>query len=245
MHDLKIHWKINRLDEGEEEDPRFAECLLEIEGRIEYGGVHAGIVEALYLFSENPASATALIELWDSTSRCCDVYEKITEGRPFKMREPIPRFLDPASGILCIHFIGLKPAFRKIGLGREVMRNLVRAMADPRVGLVLLNATPLQHMPNGYDDFDDEVRDLPWNSPEEDQETLMHHFEGWGMLRLPGTCFMLADPITMGDRKNLQWPPCPVLSYSNTCAACGGWIDREGDDWEETEDGFFHKDCEG
>jgi hypothetical protein len=84
-------------------------------------------------------------------------------------------------------------------------------MADPRVGLILLNATPLQHMPHGYDDFDEEVRDLPWNSPEQDQETLMRHFEKWGMQRLPGTRFMIADPLTLGDRRNLQWPPCPIL----------------------------------
>ena len=57
MADLHIHWKIHRLDEGEEEDPRFAECLLEIEGRIEHGGSTAGIVEAHYLFAEAGCSA--------------------------------------------------------------------------------------------------------------------------------------------------------------------------------------------
>lgn len=244
MADLHIHWKINRLDEEEEEDPRFAECLLEIEGRIECGGSPAGMVEAFYLFAKKPSSPTAFSELWDSDSRSCDVYEEITESRRRKMREPIPRFLDPASGILCIHFIGLRPPFRGIGIGREVMRHLVRSMADPRVGLVLLNATPLQHMPRGYDDFDDEVRDLPWNSPEQDQETLMRHFEKWGMHRLPGTHFMIADPVTLGDKKNLQWPPCPILSYSNTCIVCGGWIDREGDNWEIAEYELYHKECE-
>ena len=101
------------------------------------------------------------------------MYEEITDLDLNEMREPIPRFLDPASGILCVHFIGLRPPFRGVGLGREVMRELVRVMADPRVGLVLLNSIPLQHMPHGYDDFDEEVRELPWNSPEEDQEALM------------------------------------------------------------------------
>jgi len=47
---LSIRWKIKRLDEGEEPDPRFAECLLEIEGRIECGGETAGMVDAHYLW---------------------------------------------------------------------------------------------------------------------------------------------------------------------------------------------------
>ncbi len=244
MPELHIHWKINRLDEGEEPDPRIAECVLEIEGRIECGGSTAGIVEALYLFAEDPASSIAFFELWDSDARSCAVYEEITNQGLHRMHEPIPRFLDPASGILCVHFIGLRPPFRRMGLGREVMRELVRAMADPRVGLILLNATPLQHMPRGYDDFDDEVRDLPWNSPEEDQEALMRHFSGWGMRRLPGTRFMMAAPEILRDVRTLRWPPCAILDQWHTCEACGGWIDREGDKWVETDEGLFHKDCE-
>ncbi|MEO8616237.1 MAG: hypothetical protein ABI600_13915 [Luteolibacter sp.] len=165
MENLKIHWKINRLDEGEEPDPRFAECLLEIEGRIECGGETAGLVDAHYLFAEDPASPAAFLELWDADARSCDVFEDIIDHDRQDFREPIPRFLDPASGLLCVHFIALRPSFRRIGLGREVMRKTVRAMADPRVGLILLDATPLQHLPRGYDDFDDEVRDLPWKSP--------------------------------------------------------------------------------
>ena len=207
MSELQIHWKINRLDEGDEPNPRFAECALEIEGRIECGGSAAGIVEALYLFAEDPASSIAFCELWDSDSRSCSVYEEITDLDLNEMREPIQRFLDPASGILCVHFIGLRPPFRGVGLGREVMRELVRVMADPRVGLVLLNSIPLQHMPHGYDDFDEEVRELPWNSPEEDQEALMRHFSKWGMQRLPGTRFMIAAPETLRDVRTLQWPP--------------------------------------
>jgi hypothetical protein len=42
MAEMRIHWKIERMDEGEEQDPRFAECLLEIKGRIECGGRAAG-----------------------------------------------------------------------------------------------------------------------------------------------------------------------------------------------------------
>lgn len=35
MSELRIHWKINRWDEGDEPDPRIAECVLGIEGGIE------------------------------------------------------------------------------------------------------------------------------------------------------------------------------------------------------------------
>jgi len=43
---MQIRWKISRLDEGEVQDPRFAECLLEIEGWIECDGKPAGLVNA-------------------------------------------------------------------------------------------------------------------------------------------------------------------------------------------------------
>ena len=35
MSQMRIHWKIERMDGGDVQDPRFAECLLQIEGRIE------------------------------------------------------------------------------------------------------------------------------------------------------------------------------------------------------------------
>ena len=142
---MRIHWKITRLDEGDEQDPRFAECLLEIEGWIECDGKPAGLVDAHYLFAEDPASDTAFMELWDLDATSCDVFEEIIDHDRRKFREPIPRFLDPASGFLCVNFIALHPPFRRMGLGREVMRELVRAMADPRIGVVLLDAQPLQH----------------------------------------------------------------------------------------------------
>ena len=243
MAALQIRWKIDRLDEGEERDPRFAECLLEIEGRIECNGQPAGMVDAHYLYAENPASDAAFFELWDLDAASCDVFEEIIDHDRGKFREPIPGFLDPAAGILCIRFIALHPPFRRKGLGREMMRELVHAMADPRVGLVLLDARPLQHRPHAYDDFDDEVRDLPWNSPDEDQEALLRHFSGWGLQRLPGTRFMMAAPETLRDARAPQWPPCPILDQWNTCVACGGWIDRDGGDWRESDDGPIHSDC--
>lgn len=166
MAEMHIHWKIERMDQGDEPDPRFAECLLEIEGRIEIDGQPAGMVDAHYVFSGAPDSDAAFFELWDADAATCAVFEEIIDHDRGQFREPIPRFLDPASGLLCVHFIALHPQFRGKGLGREVMRELVRAMADPRIGVVLLDAQPLQHLPHGYDDLDDEVRDLPWNSPD-------------------------------------------------------------------------------
>ncbi len=244
MSEMKIHWKVERLDEGDEPDLRLAECLLEIEGRIECGGKAAGLVDAHYVFAEDPACTVAFRELWDADARSCRVFEEIIDEDLPKFREPIPDFLDPASGILCVHFIALRPAFRSMGTGREVMRKCVHDMADPRVGLVLLDTTPLQHLPHGYDHFDDEVRDLPWNSPEQDRATLMRHFETWGMKNLPDTRFMMAAPEALRDSRAPQWPPCPVLDRWNVCCGCGGWIDKEGDGFLETDEGSFHKGCE-
>ena len=230
MTALQIRWKIDRLDAGEEQDLRFAECLLEIEGRIKCDGQLAGMVDAHCLYAENPASDVAFFEFWDLDAASCAVFEEIIDHDRGKFREPIPEFLDPAAGILCIRFIALHPPFRRKGLGREMMRELVRAMADPRVGLVLLDARP-----HAYDDFDDEVRDLPWKSPDEDQEALLRHFRGWGMQRLPGTRFMMAAPETLRDARAPQWPLCPILDQWNTCVACG--------DWRESDDGPIHSDC--
>ncbi|WP_193213877.1 hypothetical protein [Luteolibacter marinus] len=78
---------------------------------------------------------------------------------------------------------------------------------------MLLNADPLQHRPRGYDDFDDEVRDLPWNATAEDMARLMDHFRGWGMQRLPRTKFMVSAPATLAASVASAWPPCPVLDY--------------------------------
>jgi GNAT superfamily N-acetyltransferase len=173
MAEMRIHWTVERMDCSEVRDLRYAECVLQIQGRIECDGKPAGLVDAHYVFSEHPESGTAFMVLWDVDSMTCAVYEAIINPDLDMFLEPIPQFLNPASGILCIHHIGLRPEYRGIGLGREVMRDIVRSMADPRAGLVLLDAQPLQHLPHGYDDFDEEVWDLPWNSPEADQAALI------------------------------------------------------------------------
>ncbi len=110
-------------------------------------------------------------------------------------------------GILCVNFIALRPPFRRRGLGREVMSEVVRNFADERTGMVLLNAQPLQHLPHGYDHFDDEVRDLPWNSPAEDLETLIRHFRSWDMQPVAGTRYLLVAPEFLCDDLTKDWYP--------------------------------------
>jgi hypothetical protein len=60
-----MQWKVKRIDEGEEPDPREADCALEIEGRIECGGTQAGLLYAHYIYAENTASDETLMWLWD------------------------------------------------------------------------------------------------------------------------------------------------------------------------------------
>lgn len=237
-----IRWKAKRLDEGEDADLRTAECLVEIEGRIEVDGAPAGEVAGFYLWSEVPDEA--FFDLWDLDGGTCAVFEEIIDHELDRFREPLPRLLGEESGILGIYYFALAPLFRRRGLGRQVLGEFVRAWADDRVGAVLLNADPLQHRPHGYDDFDDEVRDLPWNSPDEDREKLMHHFRGWGMQRLPRTKFMVAAPDVLAGEPATSWPPCAVLDRWNTCASCGGWIDPDHDAWREGKYGPVHDGCE-
>jgi hypothetical protein len=244
MDNVAIEWKIHRLDEGEEPDLRDDECVLEIDSRIVCAGKPAGLLYAHYLFAEKPETGDAFRRLWDLDGGLCHVYEEITDDDSKRFLDPLPRLLDPATGILCVHFIALRPPFRHIGLGREVMRQLCHDMADARVGAVLLDTTPLQHKPHGCDHFDEEVRDLPWNGPEKDRAALVRHFQSWGMQSLAGTRFMIAAPEALRDSRAPQWPPGPVLDQWNACAVCGGWIDLDGHEWIDTEDGPVHLDCE-
>jgi hypothetical protein len=87
------------------------------------------------------------------------------------------------------------------------MNELVRNFADERVGMVLLKAQPLQHLPQGYDHFGDEVRDLPWNTREEDLARLVRHFLSWGMQIVPGTDYLLADPEFLTEFPAPDWFP--------------------------------------
>jgi len=165
------------------------------------------VVDASYLYADDPESSAAFMELWDLDSRTCKVFEEIIAPDHRQFREPIPDFLGAFWGILCVHFIALRPQFRRRGIGRGVMGELVRTFADPRVGMVLLDAQPLQHMPQGYDHFGDEVRDLPWNSPEEDLARLVSHFRTWGMTHLPGTRYLLDAPENLSEDLATDWYP--------------------------------------
>ena len=204
---MHIHWKIERLDQGENPNPADGECLLEIEGEIECDGQPAGLVDAYYLYAEDPESPAAFMDFWDLDSRTCRLFEEIIAPGHRDFREPIREFLEVTPGILCVNFIALRPPFRRRGLAREAMREVVRNFADSRVGMVLLNAQPLQHLPHGYDHFDEEVRDLPWNSPEEDLARLVSHFRSWGMRPLPRTRYLLAAPENLSEDLAADWYP--------------------------------------
>jgi GNAT superfamily N-acetyltransferase len=217
---MNIHWTVERLDEDEDADPGIAlDCVLTIQGRIEVEGEKAGQLFLWYLTADKLDSRRAFAELWDLDGDICDVYEDISNPGHKKFREPLPRMLKDAPGLLVVDFIALRPAFRRKGLGLEILREIVRCCADHRIGAVLLDARPLQRRPGGYDEFDEEVRDLPWNDGDEDQDRLMHHFRGWGMQRLPRTRFMVSVPDVITGERAEEWPPAPIA-----------------DDWDEDDD---------
>jgi GNAT superfamily N-acetyltransferase len=204
---MHIQWTIDRLDEGVDGDPAAEECLIQIEGKIMCDGQAAGFVDAFYLFTEDPESPRAFAEFWDLDATTCEVFEEISFTDRWDFRDPIQDFVVMTPGILCVNFIALYPQFRRRGLGRKVMSELVRNFADDRVGMVLLRAQPLQHLPHGYDHFGDEVRDLPWNSPEEDLARLIKHFRSWEMHPIPGTRYLLAAPEYLSEGPFTDWYP--------------------------------------
>lgn len=207
MSGMHIEWRVIRLDDGDDEDLQLFDCLLKIEGRITCGNRPAGLVEAHYISTEDAESDCAFIDLWDLDGTTCAVYEEIINHKTGMFHFPIPWHMEFATGMLCVHFIGLRPEFRGIGMGRAVMGEMVRSWADPRTGVVLLDARPLQHRPRGYDDFGEEVRALPWNSPEMDHQRLIRHFESWRMEPVEKTRFMAAPPDFLCDSRAETWPP--------------------------------------
>ena len=217
---MKIHWTVERLDEDEEPDPVMAlDCVLAIRGRIEVDGATAGRLSVWHFSSDDLESPRAFMELWDLDGDICGIYEDIINPERTRFREPLTTMLNDAPGILAVDFIALRPAFRGKGLGREVLREIVRCCADRQTAAVLLDARPLQRRPGGYDEFDEEVRDLPWNDGDEDQNRLMNHFRGWGIQRLPRTRFMVCVPdVITGERADV-WPPAPIA-----------------EDWDEDDD---------
>lgn len=218
---MKIHWTVKRVDEEEEPDPVMAlDCVLTIQGRIEVDGGKAGQLFAWYLASDELDTPRAFLELWDLDGDICSIYEDIINPQHTGFREPLPKLLAEAPGLLVVDFIALRPAFRRKGLGLEIMREIVRCCADERIGAVLLDARPLQRRPGGYDEFDEEIRELPWNDGEEDQDRLMNHFRGWGIQRLPRTRFMVCAPDVITRERADAWPPAPIAE---------GWEEDDGD----------------
>ena len=191
MAGLHVRWNTERLDEDVEP---FEQCLLELEGVVECDGKAAGLVDAHYVFANDLDPEFAFLNIWDLAEATSRVYDEVLHSDREGFRMPLPRLLEEAPGILVVHFIALRPEFRGMGLGKKVMREVACKWTDPLIGAVLLDVRPLQHRPRGYDDFDDEVRDLPWNRPEEDTVRLIRHFSGWGMEHLPGTSFMASAP---------------------------------------------------
>jgi GNAT superfamily N-acetyltransferase len=239
---VDIDWRIERLDEGEE-DPRKEGCLLKIDGKIKADGEVMGELEAHYALDLDLASSAAFWQLWDMDGSTCAIYEELVRPGKEDFREPLPRLLEYRPGLLVIEYIALFPAYRGTGIGREVMRQLVRCCADDNIGAVLLDADPLQHRDGAYDFFDQEVRDLPWDGKEQDTDRLRRHLRGWGMHHIAKTRYMVAPPATLSETHTAKWPPVPILCHWNTCVYCGRWIDVDAGGWEESPDGPIHKGC--
>lgn len=205
---MDIHWLLTRYDDDFERPAGEVEAVIEATGTIRIDGEDAGEVGLSYVYADDPESDEAFLEVWDLSAAACSVYEDIFSPGGEGFRDPLPIYLGGgASAILCLHYIALKMEFRRRGIGLEVMRETVRQFADDRTGAVLLDFSPLQHREGSYDDFIDEVRDLPSNHPEIDKERLIRHFEGWGMERLAGTRFMLVGPMLLCDEINPDWYP--------------------------------------
>ncbi|MGB6221454.1 hypothetical protein [Haloferula sp.] len=241
--EVEIEWKIQRLDEGDEPDPRQESCLLKIDGKVKQDGQVAGQLEAYYALDIDLASSGAFFALWDMEGETCAIYEELLNPSQEDFREPLPRLLETRPGMLVIDYIALFPDFRGVGHGREVIRQLVRCCADGNIGAVLLDATPLQHRDGAYDFFDHEVRALPWNGDEEDTEKLRSYLRGWGMHQMAKTRYMVAPPGTLSETHTAKWPPVPILCHWNTCVYCNQWIDLDADGWEEGPDGRTHSGC--
>ena len=240
---MEIEWRIERLDEGEMEDPREEACLLKIDGTIKEGGELAGKLEAYYALDLDLSSSGAFFALWDMEGETASIYSELMAPSQDDFREPLPRLLEHRPGMLVIEYIALFPDFRRLGHGREVIRQLVRCCADGNIGAVLLDAMPLQHRAGAYDFFDKEVRDLPWNGDEQDTERLRRHLRGWGMHHMAKTRYMVAPPGTLSETHTAKWPPVPILCHWNTCVYCERWIDIDAGDWEEGPDGRIHSGC--
>ena len=225
---------MDESDDDESVDPG----MVGIDGVIRVGGTAAGVTDGMYLLDDRPWSTAAFVNFWDLAGWTCEAYGQLMDpgvvGRRF--RQPLPRLLEEASGILYIRLIALKPEFRGKKLGREALRRWIGDWCDARVGAVILDAVPLQRRADGYEAYDDEVRDLPWESPEADAERLARHFRGWGFHRIAGTGLMVASPRWLDFDPAVAWPPVAIDDEPWDGDGSAAWDDEDRPSFDPDDD---------
>ncbi len=216
------------MDEFDDEGPPMMPGMIEVDGSISVDGVPAGLTDGFYMDDDEPWSFETFLTFWDMEAWTCEIYEALMDpGTESSFRQPLPRLLELDTGILFLRLIALRPPFRGKGLGREVLRQWFANWCDRRIGAVILDASPLQRRADAYENYDDEVRDLPWESEEADAARLAKHLRGWGFHRIAGTRFMVASPRWLGFERatrlmGVEVPPDPL-----------------GDDGDPGDDGDF------
>lgn len=224
------------MDELDHEGPPMKWGMVAVDGIIKVDGTPAGTTDGFYLLDAEPWSEEAFWTFWDMEGWTCEIYEELIDpGETGDFRQPLPRLMEMEVGILFIRLIALKPEFRGKGLGREVFKQWSATWCDRQVGVVLLDACPLQRRPEGFDEYDDEVRDLPWESEAADAERLAKHLRGWGFHRVAGTRFMVGSPRWLDFERathlmGVEVPPDPLEDLGDPWDEDGKREPRDDDD---------------
>lgn len=121
----------------------------------------------------------------------------------------LPTLTQVAPALICVEELLLFPEFRRRGLGLELMQRVVAALADLRVGAVILKSDPLQFTDEEHWEPHDEraVVGLPRVDRKRSLEELQHHFRTWGMQLLPKTSYMVADQTRLNVEQAHFWAP--------------------------------------